>query len=271
MTGGGLSLYCLPCEVEWSTLIGRDPSRHWALIGWNLYDVTPALLCHQDTTHPSLLLFPPCPPIMWCLYVTLWPLQWVLHSAVRLELALPLPAVPQVPPPSISAAAVTSAPGLRAKPVADPGTLRAPVERDSGVSDSVVGWDNIIIMITTLFITRGRGILPLQRGRGLRWGTEGWAAGERSPGPAQTGQAGPGPGQSQAGTFLSSVSSLVTLKSSFRGYYYDLCILGTFLFRKFKTRKKNSVTILAVTCAIRTTNLMTRDLTLPHMREVLYW
>ena len=36
-------------QAEWSTLIGRDPSRHCALIGWIMMLLMPAFLCHKDT------------------------------------------------------------------------------------------------------------------------------------------------------------------------------------------------------------------------------
>ena len=33
-------------QAGWRTLIGSDPSRYCALIGWDI--ATPALLCHKD-------------------------------------------------------------------------------------------------------------------------------------------------------------------------------------------------------------------------------
>ena len=35
-------------QVEWSTLIGPDPSKCYALIGQDQSAATPALLCHKD-------------------------------------------------------------------------------------------------------------------------------------------------------------------------------------------------------------------------------
>ena len=38
-----------PLWTEWSTLIGPDPSKYCALIGWDNEVCTPALSCHKDT------------------------------------------------------------------------------------------------------------------------------------------------------------------------------------------------------------------------------
>ena len=39
---------------EWRPLIGPDPSRYCALIGWDHGVATPALLCHKDTAQGTL-------------------------------------------------------------------------------------------------------------------------------------------------------------------------------------------------------------------------
>ena len=82
--------------TEWSTLIGRDPLRYCALIGWIIMLLMPALLCHKDTAQgtqsPLLGAFLafhcvfmreewlPCNCVsdsfVSCLYVNLRPLQW---------------------------------------------------------------------------------------------------------------------------------------------------------------------------------------------------
>ena len=43
---------------QWSTLIGPDPSRYSALIGWDHGAATPALLCHRDTAQGIQIPFP---------------------------------------------------------------------------------------------------------------------------------------------------------------------------------------------------------------------
>ena len=47
-TVGSLEYYVQTFSAEWSTLIGPDPSRHCALIGWDHGVATPALLCHKE-------------------------------------------------------------------------------------------------------------------------------------------------------------------------------------------------------------------------------
>ena len=50
-----------PAVKEWSTLIGRDPSRNCALIGWDLGVTTSAVLCHKDIAQPPSGYFLPSP------------------------------------------------------------------------------------------------------------------------------------------------------------------------------------------------------------------
>ena len=42
-------------KAEWRALIGPDPARYCALIGWDHSVATPALLCHIDTAQGTLI------------------------------------------------------------------------------------------------------------------------------------------------------------------------------------------------------------------------
>ena len=80
VSSGSVILYQGQAPSEWTTLIGPDPSRYCALIGWDHGVARPALLCHKGTAQGTQSTS--C--LSLCLYgICDWP--YVPHSRYTLH------------------------------------------------------------------------------------------------------------------------------------------------------------------------------------------